>query len=69
MTGGWIGDQRVHAAADGRVAMACGSARMLADVISGRAPEIRADDLSVQRHPRPQRQGWRAPWAEPGLSA
>ena len=30
--------------------MACGSARLLADVMSGRAPEIRADDLSVQRY-------------------
>jgi D-amino-acid dehydrogenase len=49
--------------------MACGSARVLADVMSGRAPEIRADDLSVLRYPRPQRQPWTAPWTEPGLSA
>lgn len=49
--------------------MACGSARVLSDVMSGRAPEIRADDLSVLRYPRPQRHSWTAPWTEPGLSA
>jgi D-amino-acid dehydrogenase len=48
--------------------MACGSARVLADVMSGRAPEIRADDLSVLRYPRTPRVGWAAPWTEPGLS-
>lgn len=32
--------------------MACGSARVLADVISGRAPEIRAQDLGVSRYQR-----------------
>ena len=30
--------------------MACGSARVLADQLSGRAPDIRADDLSVFRY-------------------
>ena len=48
--------------------MACGSARVLADVMSGRAPEIRVDDLSVLRYRRPQRRHWTMPWTEPGLS-
>jgi D-amino-acid dehydrogenase len=48
--------------------MACGSARVLADVMSGRAPEIRSDDLSVLRYPRPQRHSSTTPWTEPGLS-
>ncbi len=30
--------------------MACGSARVLADLISGRSPEIRSDDLGVARY-------------------
>jgi D-amino-acid dehydrogenase len=30
--------------------MACGSARVLADQICGRATDIRTDDLSVQRY-------------------
>jgi len=30
--------------------MACGSARVLADIMSGVAPEIPADDLSVERY-------------------
>jgi len=47
--------------------MACGSARVLADVIGGRAPEIRADDLSVLRYAQPQRPSWAPPWPEPGL--
>jgi D-amino-acid dehydrogenase len=47
--------------------MACGSARVLTDLMSGRAPDIRADDLSVLRYPRPQR-SWTAPWSRPGLS-
>jgi D-amino-acid dehydrogenase len=42
--------------------MACGSARVLSDVMSGRAPEIRADDLSVLRYERPQRHSLTAPW-------
>jgi len=48
--------------------MACGSARLLADVMSGRAPEIRADDLSVQRYVQPESRPWAGPQAEPGLS-
>ena len=40
--------------------MACGSGRLLADVMSGRAPEIRADDLSVLRYS--QRAPWTTPW-------
>jgi D-amino-acid dehydrogenase len=34
--------------------MACGSGRLLADVISGLAPDIRADDLSVARYQPPR---------------
>jgi D-amino-acid dehydrogenase len=49
--------------------MACGSARVLADVMSGRAPEIRADDLTVMRYPRPQRVSWGDPWVEPQLGS
>jgi len=30
--------------------MACGSARILADMISGRSPEIRADDFAIKRY-------------------
>jgi D-amino-acid dehydrogenase len=30
--------------------MACGSGRLLSDLIAGRAPEIRADDLGLQRY-------------------
>lgn len=30
--------------------MSCGSGRLLADIISGRAPEIRSNDLSVHRY-------------------
>jgi len=30
--------------------MACGSGRLLADIMSGVNPEIRADDLSVERY-------------------
>lgn len=48
--------------------MACGSARVLADVMSGRAPEIRADDLSVHRYPGTHPGSWTKPWTEPGLS-
>lgn len=48
--------------------MACGSARVLADVMSGRAPEIRADDLSLLRYPRQPAAAWANPWTEPGLS-
>lgn len=32
--------------------MAAGSARVLSDLISGRTPEIRADDLSCARYDR-----------------
>jgi D-amino-acid dehydrogenase len=48
--------------------MACGSARVLSDLMTGRAPEIRADDLSVLRYPPARRRSWAAPWREPGLS-
>jgi len=47
--------------------MACGSARVLSDLMSGRAPEIRADDLSLLRCPRPQRASWGTSWIQPGL--
>jgi len=47
--------------------MACGSARVLADVMSGRAPEIRADDLSVQRYSQPSQRPWMSPWTEPAF--
>jgi D-amino-acid dehydrogenase len=30
--------------------MACGSGRVLADVISGRKPDIAADDLAIARY-------------------
>lgn len=30
--------------------MACGSGRLIADIISGRTPDIAADDLSVYRY-------------------
>jgi D-amino-acid dehydrogenase len=32
--------------------MACGSAHVLADLVSGRAPAIRTDDLSIARYHR-----------------
>jgi D-amino-acid dehydrogenase len=43
--------------------MACGSGQVLADLMSGRRPEIQADDLGVQRYYKPSRQaaagaGW-----------
>ena len=34
--------------------MACGSARVLSDLVSGRPPEIRSDDLGIARYGRPQ---------------
>jgi D-amino-acid dehydrogenase len=46
--------------------MACGSARVLSDAMSGRAPEIRADDLSVLRYARTRRDGWPAASIQPG---
>jgi D-amino-acid dehydrogenase len=50
--------------------MACGSASVLADLMSGRAPEIRADDLSILREAQEPLRPWEtAPWAEPGLTA
>lgn len=30
--------------------MACGSGRLLADLVSGRAPEIASDDLALDRY-------------------
>jgi D-amino-acid dehydrogenase len=48
--------------------MACGSARVLADLITGRAPEIRADDLSLLRDAQPYPQPEKASWTEPGLT-
>jgi D-amino-acid dehydrogenase len=47
--------------------MACGSARVLADLMSGRAPEIRADDLSVERYAQPKPRPSTDPLTEPGL--
>jgi D-amino-acid dehydrogenase len=35
--------------------MACGSGKLLSDLVSGRSPAIRADDLSVGRYLKPQR--------------
>ena len=32
--------------------MACGSARVMADLVTGRAADIRIDDLSLQRYDR-----------------
>jgi glycine/D-amino acid oxidase-like deaminating enzyme len=32
--------------------MACGSARVMADLVTGRAADIRTDDLSLQRYGR-----------------
>jgi D-amino-acid dehydrogenase len=47
--------------------MACGSARVLADLMSGHAPEIRADDLSVERYAQSKLRQSTSPLAEPGL--
>ena len=47
--------------------MACGSARVLADVMSGHAPEIRADDLSVERYAQSKLRQSTSPLAEPSL--
>ena len=47
--------------------MACGSARVLADLMTGRAPEIRVDDLCVLRYSRTHGSG-NLPWRQPGLS-
>jgi D-amino-acid dehydrogenase len=47
--------------------MACGSARVLTDVLSGRTPEIRANDLSVERYPQRSGGSWPKPCIEPGL--
>jgi D-amino-acid dehydrogenase len=30
--------------------MACGSGQVLADLVGGRKPEIKADDLSIERY-------------------
>jgi len=30
--------------------MSCGSAKLLADLISNRTPQIQADDLSIERY-------------------
>ncbi len=35
--------------------MACGSGKLLSDLVSGKSPAIRADDLSVARYLKPQR--------------
>ena len=35
--------------------MAAGSARVLADLMSGQTPQIRADDLAVSRYRRTRR--------------
>ncbi|CAG9165134.1 D-amino acid dehydrogenase [Cupriavidus laharis] len=35
--------------------MACGSGKLLSDLVSGKSPAIRADDLSVGRYLKPQR--------------
>ncbi len=43
--------------------MACGSGRLLADLIAGRAPEIQADDLGLDRYGG---RGRRRPWFTPG---
>jgi D-amino-acid dehydrogenase len=41
--------------------MACGSARVLSDFMTGRAPDIRSDDLSVQRYAPAQAPRWPRP--------
>jgi D-amino-acid dehydrogenase len=45
--------------------MACGSARLLADLMSGKRPAIAADDLAVARYQEDARRGAVAP----GLAA
>jgi D-amino-acid dehydrogenase len=35
--------------------MACGSGKLLSDLVSGTQPAIRADDLSVDRYRQPAR--------------
>jgi len=49
--------------------MACGSARVLADLMSGRAPDIRADDLSVHRYLDSNDRRFVAPWTQPELTS
>ncbi|MCQ4680240.1 D-amino acid dehydrogenase [Ralstonia pseudosolanacearum] len=44
--------------------MACGSGQLLSDLVSGRSPAIRADDLSVYRYLR----GGQAPATKPALA-
>ena len=48
--------------------MACGSARVLADLMSGRAPDIRADDLSVFRYLGTDNRPWTEPWTQPEMT-
>lgn len=49
--------------------MACGSARVLADQLSGRAPDIRSDDLSVHRYLPDNHGRFVAPWTRPEMSS
>jgi D-amino-acid dehydrogenase len=44
--------------------MACGSGKLLSDLVSGRSPAIRADDLSIHRYSR----GGQAPATQPALA-
>jgi len=49
--------------------MACGSARVLADQLSGRAPDIRTDDLSVFRYLHRNDSQWTTPWTQPEMTS
>ena len=49
--------------------MACGSARVLADQLSGRAPDIRTDDLSVFRYLGTGNRPWTEPWTQPQMTS
>lgn len=44
--------------------MACGSGKLLSDIVSGHKPAIRSDDLSVSRY-TPQRNASAAPYGKP----
>ena len=44
-------------------------ARVLADHLSGRAPDIRADDLSVFRYLGTDNRPWTEPWTQPQMTS
>ena len=49
--------------------MACGSARVLADHLSGRAPDIRTDDLSAFRYLGTGNRPWTEAWNQPQMTS